>query len=408
MHYPTHLGSIRPLDYVTGWFYKASKVIQNTETKCALVATNSITQGQQVEPLWRLLNFNVRFAYRTFRWDSETQIIAHVHCVIIGFDVLEGGIRFLYDENNISKKVDHINGYLLDAPDIYVKQRRVPINILSPKMIYGSKPADGGFLLLKTEDRNNLLHDSPQVEPYIKPYMGADDVINNKERYCLWLKNCPPSTLRSSKFVMERLDGVKQSRLNSSKESTRNLASTPTLFAEDRQPDNDYLIVPVVSSEKRNYLPMKYVSCNVIANANAQMIPECDLYSFGILNSNVHNSWMRAICGRLETRYAYSVTIVYNNFPWPTPTDIQKNKIEETAKAILESREQYPNDSLADLYDDRTMPDKLRKAHEANDMAVMDAYGFRHDITEAEIVSELFKMYKDLIDAEGARSFSNA
>ena len=202
---------------------------------------------------------------------------------------------------------------------------------------------------------------------------------------------------------MERLDGVKQSRLNSSKESTRNLASTPTLFAEDRQPDNDYLIVPVVSSEKRNYLPMKYVSCNVIANANAQMIPECDLYSFGILNSNVHNSWMRAICGRLETRYAYSATIVYNNFPWPTPTDIQKNKIEETAKAILESREQYPNDSLADLYDNRTMPQGLRKAHEANDIAVMDAYGFRHDITEAEIVSELFKMYKDLIDAEGAR-----
>ena len=263
-------------------------------------------------------------------------------------------------------------------------------------MSKGSQPTDGGYLLLTKEEKDSLLEASPQFEPYIKRYMGADDLINNKERYCLWLVNCPPNILRSSSEVLRRLEGVRQSRLESTKEATRKWADMPSVFTENRQPDRDYIILPVVSSERRRYMPMCYVTKDVIANANAQMIPDGDLYSFGVLMSNVHNAWMRATCGRLETRYAYSATIVYNNFPWCQPTKEQKARIEATAQAILDARAKYPDCSLADLYDEVTMPPELRRAHQENDRAVMAAYGFSTKMTESECVAELFKMYQAL------------
>lgn len=390
---------LKPLDYVTGWYKKAADIIQGTNVKCAFVSTNSITQGEQVAPLWHTLNnVHIDFAYRTFRWDSEADIKAHVHCVIIGFSVGQSTEpKYLYLESVQITVCDNINGYLLPAPSVHIEARRDPICVNAPKMSKGSQPTDGGNLLLTKEEKDSLLQVSPQFEPYIKRYMGADDLINNRERYCLWLVNCPPNILRSSSEVLRRLEGVRQSRLESTKEATRKWADMPSVFTENRQPDRDYIILPVVSSERRRYMPMCYVAKDVIANANAQMIPDGDLYSFGVLMSNVHNAWMRATCGRLETRYAYSATIVYNNFPWPNPTDEQKAKIEATAQAILDARAKYPDCSLADLYDEVTMPPELRKAHQDNDRAVMQAYGFVPGKTsESECVARLFEMYQEL------------
>ena len=389
---------LKPLDYVTGWYKKAADMIQGTNIKCAFVSTNSITQGEQVAPLWHTLhNVHIDFAYRTFRWDSEADIKAHVHCVIIGFSAGEStNPKHLYLEGGQITICDNINGYLLPAPNVHIEARRDPICVNAPKMSKGSQPTDGGYLLLTKEEKDSLLEASPQFEPYIKRYMGADDLINNKERYCLWLVNCPPNILRSSSEVLRRLEGVRQSRLESTKEATRKWADMPSVFTENRQPDRDYIILPVVSSERRRYMPMCYVTKDVIANANAQMIPDGDLYSFGVLMSNVHNAWMRATCGRLETRYAYSATIVYNNFPWCQPTDEQKARIEQTAQAILDARAKYPDCSLADLYDEVTMPPELRRAHQENDRAVMAAYGFSTKMTESDCVAELFKMYQNL------------
>ena len=399
---------LKPLDYVTGWYKKAADLIQNTNTRCAFVSTNSITQGEQVAPLWKVLsNIQIDFAYRTFRWDSESNQKAHVHCVIIGFSFADNTqnsvgaknisplqTRRIFNADETVINATNINGYLLDAPNVYIDANRDAICSNVPKMIYGSKPVDGGYFQLTQEEMEALLKKSPQFEPFIKIYMGADDLINNKTRYCLWLKECPPNILRSSSDVMMRIEGVRKSRLESSKAATRKWAVYPSVFVEDRQPDHDYIILPVVSSERRQYMPMCYVSKDVIANANAQMIPDGDLYTFGILNSCIHNAWMRAVCGRMKSDYAYSATIVYNNFPWCEPTDAQKAKIEQTAQAILNARALYPDSSLADLYDEVAMPPDLRKAHNANDKAVMQAYGFEPSMTESEIVAELFKLYQ--------------
>ena len=405
---------LKPLDYVTGWYKKAADFIQNSKTRCAFVSTNSITQGEQVAPLWKVLNnIQIDFAYRTFRWDSESAEKAAVHCVIIGFsrksEKSEKSQKRIYLEKDEFIEAGNINGYLLDAPDVYIEARRNPICEVAPKMSKGSQPTDGGNFLMTQEEKDLLLKKSPLLEPYVKRYMGADDLINNRVRYCLWLKDCPPNILSSSSEVMRRIDNVKKSRLESSKEATRKQAEIPTLFTEDRQPERDFIILPVVSSERRRYMPMCYVSKDVIANANAQMIPEGDLYTFGILNSNIHNAWMRAVCGRMKSDYAYSATIVYNNFPWPdlsgsyaatSPNRRGKDlkaKIEQTAQAILDVRAKYPDSSLADLYDETTMPPELRKAHKENDKVVMQAYSFNPKMTESEIVAELFKMYSKLL-----------
>ena len=386
---------LKMLDYVTGWYKKSVDFIKNTYIECAFVSTNSITQGEQVAPLWKLLNTNINFAYRTFTWDSEAGTKAHVHCVIIGFSNNNRDKKIIYD-NGTAIKVKNINGYLLDAPNIFIEARKYPICSNAPKMIKGSQPTDGGYLILNDEERKELIFKYPLSKKFIKRYMGANDLINNIVRYCLWLVDISPNELRKMPEIIKRLEMVKKFRQGSKKVATQKWADKPYLFTENRQPNTDYLILPVVSSERRKYIPVCYVTKDFIANTNAQMIPNADLYTFGVINSNVHNAWTRAICGRMKSDYAYSATIVYNNFPWCTPTPEQKAKIEQTAQGILDARAKYPDCSLADLYDETTMPPELRKAHQLNDKAVMQAYGFSIKMTESECVAELMKMYQRL------------
>lgn len=390
---------LKNLDYVTGWYKKAVDIIKDTRIECAFVSTNSITQGEQVAPLWKLLDTNINFAYRTFNWDSEANLKAHVHCVIIGFANFPRKEKKIYDNGTLIK-AKNINGYLIDAPNVFIESRKTPICTNVQKMIKGSQPTDGGNLLLSELEKNELISKNPLIKKFIKRYMGANDLINNVIRYCLWLVNASPRELRNMPEILKRLEKVKENRLSSKKAATRKWADRPFLFTENRQPDSDYLILPVVSSERRKYIPVCYVTKDVIANANAQMIPNANLYTFGVINSNVHNAWMRVVCGRMKSDYAYSATIVYNNFPWCNPTPEQKAKIEKTAQAILDARALYPDCSLADLYDETTMPPELRKAHQANDFAVMAAYGFDRKITESECVAELMKRYQELVEVK--------
>ena len=387
------------IDYVAGWYYKAAQLVHNQKTRAALVSTNSITQGEQVAAIWKplkdLFDIHIDFAHRTFRWDSEASLKAHVHCVIIGFSNLDVP-KVIYD-NEIQKNAENINAYLIDAPSVFVESRNKSI-CLVPQMVYGNKPVDGGFLFLTKEERDDILKKEPQIEIYIKRIYGSVEYINNKERYCLWLVGASPVDLRSSNFIHNRIENVRQFRLASSKKATQDSAAFSNVFQEVRQPNVDYIIVPRVSSENRRYVPMGFLSPEIIVNDSVQTIPDATLYHFGILESNVHMAWMRAVCGRLEMRYRYSKDVVYNNFPWPNPTEEQKAKIEQTAQAILDARAKYPDSSLADLYDELTMPVELRKAHQDNDRAVMQAYGFpvKSTFTESQCVAELFKMYQEL------------
>jgi hypothetical protein len=263
-------------------------------------------------------------------------------------------------------------------------------------MLKGSQPTDGGHLILSMDEKRELVNKYPQIEPYIHRYVGSDEFINNKFRYCLWLQDANPAVLRTCPPVLERVEQVRQMRLASPKTATRKWAEFPTLFTENRQPKSDYLLVPSVSSENRRYVPVRYLTEDVITSNLAFVVPNASLYHFGVITSNVHNAWMRAVSGRLEMRYRYSNTIVYNNFPWPNPTERQKAKIEQTAQAILDARARFPDCSLADLYDEAAMPPELRKAHQENDKAVMAAYGFDSKMNESEIVAELFKWYTRL------------
>ena len=395
--------NIGNMDYVCGWYMKSAQMIKtNPAIKAALVSTNSITQGEQVAALWKPLfeqyGIHFDFAYRTFRWDSEADIKAHVHCVIIGFSRLsraEHQTKKIYLSDTQTILATNINGYLMDAPDVWIESEKKAFCDV-PEMVFGSMPNDGGNLILNEEEKELLLNKYPHLEPYIKILLGAEEFINNKKRYCLWLVNCPPSVLRSCPPVMERIENVRNLRAQSSRPGTRKMADYPMLFGENRQPDSKYLLVPRVSSERRRYVPIGFLNSEVIASDAVQIIPNASLYHFGVLTSNVHMAWMRAICGRLEMRYRYSANIVYNNFPWCQPTDEQKAKIEQTAQAILDARAKYPDSSLADLYDEVTMPPELRKAHQENDRAVMAAYGFSTKMTESECVAELFKMYQEL------------
>lgn len=390
------------IDYVAGWYLKSAHLMrQNPWIRAALVSTNSITQGEQVAAIWKPLfeqyGIHFDFAYRTFRWDSEADIKAHVHCVVLGFSAAPNSKPMtIYLSEGQSVQATNINGYLLDAPDVFIENRKKPLcNV--PEMLKGSQPTDGGHLILSNDEKEELLSKYPQIEPYIHRYVGSDEFINNKFRYCLWLVNANPSVLRACPPVLERIEQVKQMRLASPKAATQKWADFPTLFTENRQPDSDYLLVPSVSSENRRYVPIGYMPKDVITSNLAFVVPNASLYHFGVITSNVHNAWMRAVCGRLEMRYRYSNTIVYNNFPWPNPTEKQKAKIEQTAQAILDVRAKFPECSLADLYDEAAMPPELRKAHQENDRAVMAAYGFDLALSENEIVAELFKMYQKLV-----------
>lgn len=389
------------LDYVTGWYKKAAEVVQSSRIQVAFVSTNSITQGEQVPIFWRqMLNMGIHidFAYRTFRWDSEASIKAHVHCVIIGFSVLpEKKKRRLYTTENY-QEVNNINPYLVDAPSVLIEGRSRSICNALP-ILYGSMPIDDGHLILGQEDVDKLLSENPNNQRFIKKYVGGAELIQGKKRWCLWLKGATPEELQSSSIIMERIKATAEFRKSSKRPQTLELANTPALFGEIRQPDTEMLAIPKVSSENRRYIPISYISPDIIVNGSALIIPNASLYHFGVLISNVHNAWMRVVAGRMKSDYQYSNKIVYNNFPWPTPTEEQKAKIERTAQAILDARALYPDSSLADLYDEVTMPPELRKAHQENDKAVMRAYGF--DIkttTETSCVAELMRRYQELVE----------
>ena len=388
------------IDYVSGWYFKAAQLIADTNIRVAFVSTNSITQGEQVTAVWKPLyerfNIHIDFAHRTFIWDSEASIKAHVHCVIVGFScVTNMKQKQLYSSERL-QLVDNINAYLIPAPTIFIESRTKSLCVV-PQMIYGNKPTDGGFFFISAEEYENLRKNDPNILKYIKQIYGATEYINKKTRYCLWLVNVSPTDLRNSTFIKARVEKVREFRLNSNKEETRRSADTPTLFQEIRQPHTQYILVPRHSSENRKYIPFGFVEPDIIVNDAVQIIPNAQIYHWGILTSNVHMAWTRAVCGRIKSDYRYSKDIVYNNFPWPNPTAEQKAKIEQTAQAILDARALYPESSLADLYDELTMPVELRKAHQANDKAVMQAYGFDYKtMTESECVAELMKMYVEL------------
>ena len=389
------------VDYVAGWYFKAAKLITDTKIKVAFVSTNSITQGEQVAAVWKPLydrfNIHIDFAHRTFRWDSEASIKAHVHCVIVGFSCAPNTKqKELYSSERL-QLVDNINAYLICAPNVFIESRTQSICSV-PQMVYGNKPTDGGYLFLSPDEYEELIIKEPSALKWVRQIYGATEYINNKARYCLWLVGISPAELRNSPFIRERVEKVREFRLSSTKEATRKSADTPTLFQEIRHPDSEYIIIPRHSSENRKYIPFGFVNPEIIVNDAVQIIPSATLYHFGVMMSNVHMAWTRAVCGRIKSDYRYSKDIVYNNFIWCEPTAEQKAKIEETAKAILDARALYPDCSLADLYDELTMPPELRKAHQANDKAVMQAYGFWGKInTESECVAELMKMYQKLV-----------
>ena len=388
------------IDYVAGWYYKASKLIKNTKIKCSFVSTNSITQGEQVAGIWKPLmdrfKIHIDFAHRTFRWDSESTQKAHVHCVIVGFSVAENTAdKRLYD-NSIEKAVKNINAYLVEAANIFIDNRSKPICNVS-EMAKGSIPVDDGNFFFNADEYQAFIKKEPKAVKYIKKFYGAKEFLHNEERWCLWLLNISPSELKSMPNVMKRVQNIRDFRLQSTKAATRKYADYSTRFMEIRQPTTEYIIVPSHSSENRRYIPIGFEKPDVICGNANLLIPNATLYEFGVLTSNVHMAWVRLVCGRLEMRYRYSNTVVYNNFPWCNPTDEQKAKIEQTAQAILDARAKYPDCSLADLYDELTMPPELRKAHQENDKAVMQAYGFSKDTTESEIVAALFKMYERLV-----------
>ena len=388
------------VDYVAGWYYKASQYMEGTKSRAAFVSTNSICQGEQVEAVWKplyeLFHINIDFAYQTFIWNSESRNKAAVHCVIVGFSCSDNSRRKkIYTAGKLNI-VDDINPYILPLKPIFIGSRKKPLCDV-PEIVKGSSPVDGQNLLI-TEEEYKLFQDKePEVLDMIHPFLGAKEFIQGTKRYCLWLKGINPSRINKSTLVRTRVESTRDFRLKSTKAATRKYADYPTRFMEDRQPSSTYILIPRHSSQNRRYIPMGFMSMEVICgDANNAML-NATIYDFGILESNVHMAWMRTVCGRIKSDYRYSNDIVYNNFPWPTPTDKDRAAIEKTAQAILDARALYPDSSLADLYDPVTMPPELIKAHRANDKAVMQAYGFWGKLnSESECVAELMKMYESL------------
>ncbi|MBQ0051565.1 MAG: class I SAM-dependent DNA methyltransferase [Treponema sp.] len=437
--FPKNVKGVGNLDYVSGWYVKALNLIKNTNVKCCFVSTNSITQGEQVPILWKYLienGLSIDFAYRTFRWDSESTEKAHVHCVIIGFSSVVDPFdklrippvettKRIYTSDKFFVEAKNINAYLIDAPNIFIENRSKSICDVS-EISYGSMPIDDGHLILSKEDVEELLKENSENSKFFKKYAGGDEILKNKDRWCLWLKDISPKEIAKSKFVMNRINETYEFRKSSNRPQTLALAETPSLFGEIRQPDTSMLVIPKVSSEKRRYIPIAFVNPEIIINGSALIIPNAELYSFGILMSNVHNAWMRVVAGRLETRYQYSGSIVYNNFPFPSQLKIENGKLKmqngkwtlpledlptdktelsiinsqlkitNTAQAILDARAKYPDSSLGEMYSNILLYPELNKAHKENDKAVMEAYGFRVGMSESECVTELFRLYEKL------------
>lgn len=403
--FPKKYKGVGNLDYVSGWYLKASELTNGTSIRCAFVSTNSITQGEQVPVLWNYLlsqEIYINFAYRTFCWNSEATDQAHVHCVIIGFshEKLRDKKKLFLDEKQV-EYADNINPYLIDAPSILISSRTKSLCDVPP-ISYGSMPIDDGHLILSKDDVDTLLKENPDNQKFIRKYVGGAEILKGKERWCLWLKGVSPKDLQKSKFILERIRLTAEFRKQSGRPQTLALAETPTLFGEIRQPDTTMLVIPKVSSERRRYIPIAYIEPEIIVNGSALIVPDATPYHFGVLISNIHNAWMRTVAGRMKSDYQYSGNVVYNNFPWPDPTDAQRAKIELTAQAILDARALYPDASLADLYDEVTMPPELRKAHQNNDRAVMAAYGISKDDpefkSESACVAMLMRMYENLAE----------
>lgn len=392
-------------DYVTGWYCKATEYISSKNIHCAFVSTNSICQGSQVITFWKYLiehyHVHIDFAYTPFVWNSEAKSQAKVHCVIVGFSrTMSSNNCRLFSSAGNYKQCAQISPYLTDSPVVFVESRSTPIcNV--PKMRFGSMPRDGGGFILTAEEKTALLQSEPLAAQWIRPYVGATEFLNSKERYCLWLVGADPGEINKCPTVKKRVEFVRDFRASSKAAATRKFASTPTLFCQIAQPDSTYIIVPETSSGKRRYIPLGFMDKDTIASNLVFLIPNAGLYEFGVLMSNVHNSWMRLVAGRLKSDYRYAKDIVYNNFVWCTPSPEQKRRIEQTAQGILDARKLYPKSTLANLYDDVLMPPELRKAHQDNDRAVMDAYGFTKGTaartSESACVAELMKLYQQKV-----------
>ncbi len=391
---------VQDLDYVTCWYKLAAQMMMGTKIETALVSTNSICQGAQVPILWDVLlnesNMSINFAYQTFKWNSESLDKAAVHCVIVGFSGVERKEKYLYS-NGIKKVVSNISPYLVEGPNSFVTAQKQAICDV-PKMNFGNQPRDGGYFVIKPDEYQDIISKEPQLAKWLHPYIGAEEFINNKKRWCLWLVDATPADIRASKILREKVEAVYNFRMASKAKTTNGYAKVPAIFAQITQPlGNPYLMIPSTTSSSRKYIPIGFMGADIVSSNLVMVVPNATRYHFGILTSNVHMAWMRIVCGRLGNGYRYSKEIVYNTFPWPTPTDEQKAKIEQTAQAILDARALYPDCSLADLYDEVTMPPELRKAHQQNDKAVMQAYGFWGKLnTETECVAELMKMYQKL------------
>jgi len=419
------------LDYVCCWYLRAAQYIHGTQIKVAFVSTNSISQGEQAGVLWpilfRNLNLKIHFAHRTFAWESEARGKAHVHVVIIGFGAFDTTGKRIYDyegragsplpaanvevgtkrrarseapyqstETVTVTTAKNISPYLVEGSDAVVQSRSKPICAV-PEIIFGNMPNDGGNLILSSEEKSELLKKEPGAKKFIRLFLGAQEFLNGEQRWCLWLKDASPAELRAMPEVMKRVEGVRKHRMESERETTRGLANTPALFGEIRQPASDYLMIPSVSSENRNYIPIGFMPETVIGSNLVLFVPDATPFHFGVLSSTMHMAWMRQVCGRLESRYRYSAGLVYNNFPWPeNPTAKQRAAVEARAQAVLDARRQFPDATLADLYDPLTMPADLVKAHQNLDRAVDACYRSAPFASERQRVEYLFALYEQL------------
>ena len=389
------------LDYVCCWFKKASLYIQNSTIKVAFVATDSICQGQQVAPLWKSLladGIKINYAYQFFRWDSEAGNSATVYVIIVGMAIQDSSKKYIFDSKG-AHVVGHINPYLIDAPDVLIESRSKPL-LDVPTMGMGNQPIDNGQYLFTPEEKADFIKLEPRSEAYFHPWLDAYGFINGKEKYCLWLGDCSPREIKDMPECYKRVIAVRDFRLSSNRASTKKLADKPTRFQTENMPQGHYIAIPEVSSGNRHYIPIGFLDDSVLCSNKLRLMPQATLYHFGILISSLHMAWMRTVGGYFGPSYQYSVNIVYNNFPWPMIEGNEQNrkveKVEQTAQAILDARALYPDSSLADLYDPDLMPYEVRKAHRANDAAVLEAYGFPKDATESDIVARLFKMYQEL------------
>ena len=387
------------LDYVCCWYKKAVDIMQkNRNIATAFVSTNSISQGEQVAILWKPFfekGVFINFAYRTFKWNNEAKGKAAVHCVIIGFGMIEKRNKFIVD-GDICSHVENINGYLVGAQNICIESRRKPLCDI-PQIGIGNKPIDGGYYLFTEDGKNDFIAKEPASKEYFKKWIGSDEFINGKKRYCLWLGDCEPADLKNMPECLKRVEAVRKYRLASKSKPTRKLADKPRRFHVENMPNNNYIVIPESSSKNRRYIPIGFLSPDIFSSNLVKIIPRGTLYHFGILTSSVHNCWMRTVAGRLKSDYRYSKEIVYNNFPWPEANKKQQEKIAKLAQAVLDARKQFPGSSLADLYDPLTMPPVLLEAHQNLDREVMRLYGFSARMTDSAIVAKLFELYQNIV-----------